>query len=68
LTVAVAIGDELSPDEEAQLQQQQREEAADEAERRIPVIEEKLAGIQQTLKSAKDDAKRLRSQAEKGRD
>lgn len=63
--MAVAIGDELSPDEEAQLRREQRAVYADEAQRRVEVIEAKLAGIKESLAEAKADAKRLRAEAQK---
>lgn len=39
---------------------------ADDAEQAVPVIEEKIAGMQATLRTAKAEAKRLRGEARKG--
>jgi hypothetical protein len=46
--------------------QGQRDRYADEAEQAVGVIEEKIAGMQATLKTAKVEAKRLRAEADKG--
>jgi hypothetical protein len=48
--------------------QQQRERYADEAEAAIEKIEAKLAGMKETLATAKAEAKRLRAEAKEGRD
>jgi ribosome maturation protein Sdo1 len=46
--------------------QQQRERYADEAEAAVEVIEAKLAGMKETLATAKAEAKRLRAEANEG--
>lgn len=61
------IGPELSPEQEAEHRQQLADTYADEAEQAVEVIEEKLAGMQQTLKDKKAEAKRLRAEAKGGR-
>lgn len=48
--------------------QQQRERYADEAEAAVKVIEAKLAGMKESLATAKAEAKRLRAEADEGRE
>lgn len=48
--------------------QQQREQYATEAETAVETIEAKLEGIKETLKIAKDEARRLRREATQGGD
>jgi hypothetical protein len=64
---AVQIGPGLSPEDEAAHRQHLAETYAKEAEAAVDKIEEKLAGMQQTLKDAKAEAKRLRAEAKGGR-
>jgi hypothetical protein len=45
-----------------------RERYADEAEQAVETIQAKLEGMQQALKTAKAEAKRLRAEAKEGRD
>jgi multidrug resistance efflux pump len=63
-TVQTGLG--LDSDQEAAHAQQLAETYADEAEQAVKLIEEKLAGMQASLKTAKADAKRLRAEADKG--
>lgn len=63
---AVGIGPPMGPDEEEAHSQRLREQYADEAERAVGLIEEKLAGMQQSLKAAKAQAKQLRAEAKEG--
>lgn len=53
------------PPEAAEIQAQ-RELLADQAETAVAVIEEKLAGVKESLAAAKAEAKRLRKQADEG--
>lgn len=46
--------------------QTQRREYADEAEQAVRTIEAKIAGMKESLATAKADAKRLRAEADKG--
>lgn len=46
--------------------QRQRELYADEAEAAVEVIEAKLAGVKESLATAKAEAKRLRAEANEG--
>ena len=62
----VATGPGMDPDEEDAHAQRLAETYADEAEAAVAVIEAKLAGMKESLKAAKDDAKRLRAEADKG--
>ena len=62
----VQTGPGLDADQEAAHAQQLAETYADEAEQAVAVIEAKLAGMKESLKAAKDDAKRLRAEADKG--
>jgi hypothetical protein len=63
MTQAVA-GPSLSPEEESDLQRGQRKVALAEAEKAVEVIEEKIAGMQQTLKTRRDEAAQLRAELE----
>jgi hypothetical protein len=64
---SVAFGGPMSPDREAEHQQQLRELYADEADQRVRLIEEKLAGVQAALADAIAEAQRLRAEAQKGK-
>ena len=57
-------GPPLSPEAEFDLQRAQREVALAEAEKAVGVIEEKIAGMQQTLQTRRDEAARLRAELE----
>jgi len=46
--------------------QAQRERYADEAEQAVKTIEAKLAGVKESLATAKAEAKRLRAEANEG--
>lgn len=46
--------------------QRQREQYATEAEAAVVTIEAKLEGIKESLKTAKDEARRLRREADQG--
>jgi molecular chaperone GrpE (heat shock protein) len=63
---SVATGPPMPPDTEQQHKQQLAEQAADEAEAAVALIEAKLAGMKETLATAKADAKRLRKEADEG--
>jgi hypothetical protein len=63
---SVATGPPMPPDTEQQHKQQLAEQAADEAEAAVEVIEAKLAGIKQALADRKAEAKRLRKEADEG--
>jgi multidrug resistance efflux pump len=64
---SVVIGPAMLPRDEADLQQRLIEQAAEEAERNVEIIETKLAGIKKSLAAAKAEAKRLRSEADRGK-
>lgn len=57
-------GPPLSPEGEADLQRTQREVALAEAEKAAEAIEEKIAGMQQTLQTRRDEAAQLRAELE----
>jgi len=57
-------GPPLSPEEESDLQRTQREVALAEAENAVEVIEQKIAGMQQTLESRRDEVAQLRAELE----
>lgn len=62
---SAAVGGAMSPDEEQAHRQRIAEQLADDAERAVEVIEAKLAGIKESLATAKAEAKRLRAEARK---
>jgi hypothetical protein len=62
-SASTETGPQFSPEEEAAHRQQLAETYADEADQAVAAIEEKLAGMQQTLKDKKAEAKRLRAEA-----
>jgi hypothetical protein len=62
----VQTGPGMDPDDEAAYQQRLREQAADEAERAVELIEAKAKGMAESLKAAKAEARRLRAEADKG--
>lgn len=62
----VAVGPPMPPDEEEAHKQRLRELYADEAEAAVESIEAKLAGMQESLETAKAEAERLRDEATKG--
>ena len=57
-------GPPLPPEQESDLRQAQREAALADAERAVEVIEEKIAGMQQTLETRRDEVARLRAELE----
>lgn len=57
-------GPPLSPEAESDLQRAQREVVLAEAEKAVEVIEEKIAGMQQTLQTRRDEAAQLRAELE----
>jgi len=61
----VAIGPPMPPDEEHAHKLRLAELYADEADRAVEAIEAKIAGMQESLKAAKADAKRYRAEARK---
>lgn len=61
----VAIGPPMPPDEEHAHKLRLAEMYADEADRAVETIEAKLAGIQESLRAAKAEAKRHRAEANK---
>jgi hypothetical protein len=63
MTQAV-VGPPLSPEEESDLQCVQRKVALAEAEKAVEAIEEKIAGMQQTLETRRDEAAQLRAELE----
>ena len=58
------VGPPLSPEEETELQRKQHEVALAEAEQAVEAIEEKIAGMQQTLETRRDEVARLRAELE----
>jgi hypothetical protein len=63
---SAAIGPPMPPDEEAQHKQLLAELYADQAEQAVETIEGVLAGVKESLATAKADAKRLRKEANEG--
>jgi hypothetical protein len=64
--VAAQIGPGMNPDEEAAHKKQLAEMYADQAEKDVTTIEAKLAGMKESLATAKTVAKALRAEANKG--
>jgi multidrug resistance efflux pump len=62
----VQTGPALTPDEEADHKQQQHNVYLEQAEAAVATIEVKLAGMKESLASAKAEVKRLRAEANKG--
>jgi len=58
----VSIGPGLSPEEESDLQRAQRMVGLVEAEKSADVIEQKIAGMQQTLDDRRAEIARLRAE------
>jgi hypothetical protein len=65
---SVETGPQLSPDEEAAHRRRLAETYADQADAAVEAIEAKLAGMKESLVSAKAEAKRLRAEAKKASD
>lgn len=63
---SVGVGGAMSPDEEADHRQRLAAIYADDAEKAVETIEAKIFGMQDSLKAAKAEAKRLRAEAKKG--
>lgn len=61
---SVSTGSKLSPEQETDLQRDQRRTALAEAEQAVEVIEEKIAGMQETLQARRDEAAQLRAELE----
>jgi hypothetical protein len=57
-------GPPLSPEQESDLQRAQREVALTEAEKAVDVIEQKIAGMQESLQARRDEVARLRGELE----
>lgn len=60
----VSTGPKLTPEQETDLQREQRQVALAEAEQAAEVIEDKIAGMQQTLDARRDEVARLRDELE----
>jgi hypothetical protein len=61
---SVAVGPAMEPDEETTHKQRLAEMYAGEAERAVDVIEAKIAGMTESLETAKAEALRLRAEAD----
>jgi hypothetical protein len=59
---------QVGPEMPTEAVQAQRQQYADEAEAAVEAIEAKLAGMKESLATAKANAKRLRAEAKEGRD
>ena len=57
-------GQPLSPEQESDLQREQKETALAEAEQAVDAIEKKIDGMRQTLQTRRDEAARLRAELE----
>lgn len=66
MSASVAVGPPMEPDAEADLRRRQAQTYADEAEQAVAVIEEKIAGMKQTLKAKQAEAKQWRAEADGG--
>lgn len=64
----VETGPGLSPEEEAERRRAQAAVLAKEADEAIAVIEQKITGMQETLKSRKQEAKQWHAEANDGGD
>lgn len=60
----VSTGPGLSPEEESDLRRTQREVELAEAEKAVEIIEQKIAGMQQSLDDRRDEVARLRAELE----
>lgn len=61
---SVVTGPAMEPDEEQRHKRQLAETYLDEAEQAVEIIEAKIAGMKESLATAKAEAKRLRAECE----